>query len=161
MSHFTPEPYTHTEHRSETLRLDATFLVMGQCNTKWILDTYRAVWPGYIGLAFRSSCWILWIWTRSSRFLKGNAVGEISGFVWMSSILWGFIHRWLLDFTVISGPIDCPEMVVNFQSTPSKKKKKNRRPKMGVRNSWANIPFKERLFFLELLSLSNCEVTYR
>jgi len=33
----------HAEYRSETLRLDATFLAMGLCNTKLILDTYSAV----------------------------------------------------------------------------------------------------------------------
>lgn len=33
----------HAEYRSETLRLDATFLAMGLCNTKWILETYGAV----------------------------------------------------------------------------------------------------------------------
>jgi hypothetical protein len=30
----------HAECRSETLRLDATFLVIGLCNTKWILYIY-------------------------------------------------------------------------------------------------------------------------
>jgi len=33
----------HAEYRSVTLSLDATFLAMGLCNTKWILDTYGAV----------------------------------------------------------------------------------------------------------------------
>jgi hypothetical protein len=33
----------------------------------------------------------------------------------------GFIKRWLLDYTGVSGPTGCPETVVNYQSTLSKK----------------------------------------
>jgi hypothetical protein len=40
----------------------------------------------------------------------------------MSSILWGFSQRWLLDLTGAPGPIGCLEMAVNHQSTLSKKK---------------------------------------
>jgi hypothetical protein len=42
----------HAEYRSETLRLDATFLAMGRCNTKWVLDTYRAVVTWIHGACF-------------------------------------------------------------------------------------------------------------
>ena len=66
------------EYRSETLRLDASFLAMGLCNTKWVLDTYRVVVTWILGACFSFQLLDFVNMDMNFQIPKGSAIGEIS-----------------------------------------------------------------------------------
>lgn len=80
--------HAHAEYRLETVRLDAAFLAVGRCSTKWNLVTYRAVVIWLHGACFSVRLLDFVNMDMNLRFLKESAIGEISGFPWMSSIVW-------------------------------------------------------------------------
>jgi hypothetical protein len=150
----------HAEYRSETLSLDVTFLVIGRCNTKWILDTYRAVVTWIHGDCFSVQLLDFVNMDMYFRITKRKCNWRDCGLSLDVFELMGFysalVVRFYRRFGTSSLSWNGGKLPINGAL-----KKKYRRPKKGVKNSWANISFKEGLFSLELFNLANYEVTYR